>query len=109
MADGKWIQGLRPDMPLEQAAREVLTARLEVVRTYLPRALREADKDPEYVHQLRVGTRRGDAALRTFRACLPGRTYRAARARLRGIRRAAGAARDWDVFLVGMADRLAEA
>src|SRR3954452_5666961 len=98
MADGKWIRGLRPDLPLAEAAREVLTARLEVVRNYLPKAMRQADEDTEFVHQLRVGTRRSDAALRLFRTCLPGRAYRGAKGRLRAIRRAAGAARDWDVF-----------
>src|SRR5262249_51817799 len=99
----------RPDTPLAQAAREVLAARLEVVRQHLPKALREADRDPEFVHQLRVGTRRSDAALRIFRVCLPGGAYRAARARLRAIRRAAGAARDWDVFLMALGERLAGA
>ena len=44
MADGKWIRGLRPDLPLAEAAREVLTARLEVVRNYLPKAMRQADE-----------------------------------------------------------------
>jgi CHAD domain-containing protein len=109
MADGKWIRGLRPDMPLTQAAREVLAARLEVVRYFLPLALSQAEKDPENVHQLRVSTRRSDAALRIFRACLSGRNYRAARARLRTLRRAAGAARDWDVFLMALAERRAVA
>lgn len=108
MADGKWIPGLRPEMPVTTAAREVLTARLEVVRRYLPRAIAAAERDPEFVHQLRVGTRRADAALRIFRECLPGRIYRAARQRLRTIRRAAGAARDWDVFVIALRERLEE-
>jgi CHAD domain-containing protein len=108
MADGKWIQGLRPDMHLKPAARHTLAVRLEVVRDCLPRAVHEADQDPENVHQLRVGTRRADAALRIFRDCLPGRVYRSARARLRGVRRAAGAARDWDVFLLDLRARSKE-
>jgi CHAD domain-containing protein len=58
------------------------------------------DEDPEHVHQLRVGTRRAAAALDIFSLCLPDRQYRAARKALRRIRRAAGAARDWDVFLM---------
>src|SRR5262249_28571229 len=91
-----------------EAARLVLAARLEVVAKYLPLAVHEASRDAEHVHQLRVGTRRGDAALRIFRDCLPGRTYRHARQRLRTIRRAAGAARDWDVFLQALHQRLRE-
>src|SRR5262245_42951131 len=109
MAEGKWLQGLRPDMHQAHAAREVLTARLEVVRHYLPRARTESEQDSEHVHQLRVATRRADAALRIFRSCLAGRTYRAARGRLRAIRRAAGAARDWDVFLLALKERQREA
>src|SRR5947209_3091703 len=87
MADGKWIPGLRADMPLLEAARRVLHVRLQVVRDYLPKAVAEAEGDPEMVHQLRVATRRGDAALRLFRDCLSGGAYREARRRLRSIDR----------------------
>jgi CHAD domain-containing protein len=103
MADGKWLNDLVADTPLPEAARLVLLVRLRVVGDHLPRALHEADGDPEYVHQLRVGTRRADAALRIFCSCLPHKVYKKARRRLRKIRRAAGAARDWDVFLTSLA------
>jgi CHAD domain-containing protein len=89
--------------PLADAARRVLSVRLAVVRDYLGLALREHSKDTEHVHQLRVGTRRAGAALSIFVACLPERVYRRARKQLRRIRRAAGAARDWDVFLLELA------
>jgi CHAD domain-containing protein len=105
MADGKWIEGLEAETPLFQAARHVLAVRLGVVGQRLPEALYEADRDPEHVHQFRVGTRRADAALRIFADCLPRRVYRAARRRLRRLRRAAGAARDWDVFLAELHER----
>ena len=105
MAQGKWISDLRPDTPLAEAARHVLFVRLQVVRDYLPRAALEADKDIEYVHQLRVGTRRADAALRIFADCLSKKSYRKARWRLKMVRRAAGAARDWDVFLSDLLER----
>jgi len=105
MAQGKWISDLNPDTPLAEAARHVLFVRLQVVRDYLPRAALEAGKDIEYVHQLRVGTRRADAALRIFADCLPKKCYRKARWRLRTLRRAAGAARDWDVFLADLLSR----
>jgi CHAD domain-containing protein len=105
MARGKWISDLRPDTPLAEAAQHVLFVRLQVVRDYLPRAALEADKDIEYVHQFRVGTRRADAALRIFANCLPKKCYRKARQRLKKLRRAAGAARDWDVFLADLLNR----
>jgi CHAD domain-containing protein len=98
MAGGKWIEDLKADTPLADAARHVLTVRLEVVRDHLPKALHEADKDPEHVHQLRVGTRRAGAALQIFESCLPSQEFKRAKKRLRALRRAAGAARDWDVF-----------
>ena len=63
MAEGKWISDLMATTPLADAARLTLGVRLEVVRDYLQQALHQADKDPEYVHQLRVGTRRAVAAL----------------------------------------------
>jgi CHAD domain-containing protein len=98
MANGKWIKGLKAKTSLADAARRVLEVRLEVVRARLPRAVSEADKDPEHVHQLRVGTRRAAAALRIFKSCLRRGCYRRARKALKKLREAAGAARDWDVF-----------
>jgi CHAD domain-containing protein len=95
-------------MAAADAARHVLTIRLEVVRDHLPDALNKADEDVEYVHQLRVGTRRAAAALRIFKACLPDKAYRAAKKALRRLRRAAGEARDWDVFSLGLQERLQE-
>jgi CHAD domain-containing protein len=99
MREGKWISDLTGTTPLDNAARHVLSVRLDVVRHYLPLALREADKDPEHVHQLRVATRRARAALDIFAPCLTAKSLKAAKQHLRTIRRTAGAARDWDVFL----------
>jgi CHAD domain-containing protein len=104
LAAGKWISDLKATTPLTDAARHVLTVRLEVVRRYLPLALREADKDPEHVHQLRVGTRRARAALDIFASCLPKKVFKGARKHLRDIRRVAGEARDWDVFLADLTE-----
>jgi CHAD domain-containing protein len=102
--DGKWIAGLSASTPLVDAARRVLTVRLEVVRDYLGLALREAEKDPEYVHQLRVGTRRAGAAVEIFSPYLPKKIYKTARKYLKRLRRAAGEARDWDVFLMNLTE-----
>src|SRR5438270_82190 len=109
MAASKWIKDLAPDMPVEDAARRVLTARLEMVHEYLPLALHEPDKDPEHVHQLRVGTRRSRAALDIFACCLPRKVLKTAQKGLKRLRRAAGEARDWDVFLAALGEREAAA
>lgn len=108
MADGKWIPELTADTPLSEAARHALHVRLDVVQRHLPLAVEEADRDPEHVHQLRVATRRAGAALRIFASCLAGKALKAARKRLRRIRRAAGEARDWDVFRFDLLDRVKE-
>jgi CHAD domain-containing protein len=105
MADGKWITGLRPNMPVLEAAALVLATRLPIVPEQLARVRQLAHKDIEPVHQLRVATRRADAAVRLFRSCLPHRLYRKIRRRLRRMRQAAGAARDWDVFLLELRQR----
>jgi CHAD domain-containing protein len=102
MAEGKWISNLGPGMPLGEAARIALEVRLGVVVEYLPLAQTRADEDAEYVHQLRVGTRRAVAALDIFAPCLPEKIYTRTRRRLRRLRRAAGDARDWDVFLISL-------
>lgn len=98
MLETKWIPDLSPELPVAAAARHVLGLRLRVVGHYLPLAIHQAKRDREYVHQLRVGTRRAVAALNLFQACLPSQTFSTARKRLRQIRNFAGAARDWDVF-----------
>jgi CHAD domain-containing protein len=109
MAEGKWISGLSAADTLAAAARRVLEIRLKAVCDWLPKAVFEADKDPEHVHQLRVSTRRAGAALRIFRSCLADKDFRKVRKRLRTIRRAAGEARDWDVFLSVLVERQAQA
>ena len=77
--------------------------RFQTVRDYLDLALRASEQDTEYVHQLRVGTRRAGAALEIFSLCLPKKSYQSARKYLRTMRRAAGQARDCDVFLEALA------
>jgi CHAD domain-containing protein len=105
MADGKWIEGLTPQMPVLEAARITLEVRLGVIEHHLIAALEPTPKDPEPVHQLRVGTRRAVAALDIFASCLKPKQHRKTRKRLAHLRRAAGSARDWDVFQIELADR----
>jgi CHAD domain-containing protein len=105
MADGKWIEGLGPKTHTDEAARRVLEVRSQVVRGCLPLAVHDADRDIEHVHHLRVSTRRAGAALKIFERWLPGKTFRKAWKQFRAIRRAAGAARDWDVFVADLLQR----
>lgn len=108
MSKGKWFNDLSPDTCTEDAARHVLAIRLEVVRDCLALSLSQPEQDPEYVHQLRVGTRRVGAGLKIFADCFPKKTLRSAQRRIRDLRRAAGVARDWDVFLIELQQQSAE-
>lgn len=105
---GKWVEGLHPDTPCVVAARRVLKRRLRSVEALLPLASDHAHEDPEYVHQLRVATRRSAAALRLFESYCPPRELRRLRRGLRRIRRAAAAARLCDVQKTAVEDLRAQ-
>lgn len=105
MAEGKWIDGLRESTTVADAARAVLGVRLNAVQHYLPKAASEAEKDIEFVHQLRVSSRRAGAALRIFRDLIPKKIRKQLRRALKKVRRSAGGARDWDVFLTEISHR----
>src|SRR6188768_1175139 len=102
-ASTKWIEGIGPDTPVEEAARRSLEPRLSAVSHLLPMAAHLASHDVEHVHRLRVATRRATAALKLYSDCVPRKQFRWLKRRLRKIRRAAGDARDLDV----LSDRLA--
>ncbi|MFI4986636.1 MAG: CHAD domain-containing protein [Alphaproteobacteria bacterium] len=65
-------------------------------------------KDPEGVHQLRVGLRRLRAALSVFGEALPERERKALAGQLRWLQREMGPAREWDVFIDGTLKALAK-
>ena len=105
MAEGKWIPDLTGTTPVEEAAREALQRRLETIEKALAPSLDASSSDPEPVHQLRVGARRATVALDLFADCLPRSVYRKTRRSLRDLRRSAGEARDWDVFLLTLGQK----
>lgn len=69
---------------------------------YLPLAAERPDEDIEHVHQLRVSSRRAAAAVRLYRPLLPPASARWMTVQLKRIRRAADAARDFDVMGEGL-------
>ncbi|MCL6502711.1 MAG: CHAD domain-containing protein [Pirellulales bacterium] len=95
----KWMVDAREDEPVGRVVRRALRARLQVVERFLPRAAFQAEQDVEYVHQLRVATRRAMAVISLCQDALPRKRARWFRRKLRRMRRAAGAARNWDVML----------
>jgi CHAD domain-containing protein len=105
MSEGKWFSDVAANTPLADAARYVLRSRLEVVEKYLELLAKAETEDPEDIHQLRVSSRRAAAALDMFASCLPSKVHSKAKKKLKRLRRAAGAARDWDVFLDSIRSR----
>jgi CHAD domain-containing protein len=95
---------VRPETSLAGARRAALREGLEHMLANFPGAA--ADRDPEYLHQLRVGMRRLRAALRVFEETLRMVDVRALRRMLRELGRAAGPARDWDVHARRLPSRL---
>ena len=100
----KWIPGVSPDDRTNDVAGRTLRFRLAAVQHYLPLAAEKPDEDIEYVHELRVATRRTMAALRLYADMLPRRRADRMETRLKQIRRAAGDARDYDVLAQRLTD-----
>lgn len=101
----KWIEGIGPDGSAARAARVTLQRRLRAVRQLLQSAARRSEETPEYVHQLRVSTRRAMAAMQGYAELLPKRKAAKMEKRLRQIRKHAGDAREYDVLLQRLLER----
>lgn len=95
----KWLADTSPDIPVSDAVRGAVTIRLEDLWHYLPLAAERPEEDIEHVHQLRVAARRASAALQIFQPLLPKRSAKWVCQELKRVRRAAGDARDFDVFI----------
>lgn len=95
---GKWISGTSAEAPADKMVRRALQTKLTLTLKALPLAAEYAEHDPEYVHALRVSTRRAAAAVETFRDFLPKKRMKRWLKRLKNMRRAAGDARDADVL-----------
>jgi CHAD domain-containing protein len=93
------IQDVSADDRTGDVARRTLENRLRAVLYYLPLAAEKADETPEYVHQLRVSTRRAGAALRVYEQLMPRRRLRWIKKQLQRIRHSANNARDLDVLI----------
>jgi len=90
----------KPDIAAGTSAGEAFVANVRAALELIDaNAAGAADgREPEYLHQLRVGLRRLRSTLRAFRSLLRRRKSAEFDEALRDILRALGAARDWDVF-----------
>ncbi len=98
LSTSKWIEGISPDQPLHMAAHRILEVRLKPIEHWLPLAAKRSDEQIEYVHQLRVSSRRAMAAVCVFSNMIPKKVGRALRGELRQLRLAADGARNLDVL-----------
>lgn len=95
--------------PLALAGRRVVGQQVLKMRANVRGTLE--DLDPEYLHDLRVATRRLRSALRLFAGVLGSRRCDSLRAELKWVGGLLGAVRDLDVFVLnlqGVAQRLGE-
>lgn len=95
---GKWIEGTHPEQHTADVVRRAVAERFDVLQHYSPLAAKKPAEEIEYVHQLRIATRRAKAALQIFADFVPRRRRRAVQKQLRRLRQAAGDARDLDVL-----------
>lgn len=101
----KWAKRCQATTPVTMIAKDSIDDRLEAVLQFAPLAAKQASKDVEHVHQLRVCVRRASAALKLYAPVLSKKRKRKVKKQLRALRRAAGPARDLDV----LAERISEA
>jgi CHAD domain-containing protein len=97
----QWIEGVNANDSVCAVAQHSLRVGLAAVRHYLSLAAKKSLEDIEYVHQLRVYTRRSMAMLKLYAGLLPKKEAQNLRKTLRRIRNAAGVARDLDVLAHG--------
>ncbi|MFV2067634.1 MAG: CHAD domain-containing protein [Pirellulales bacterium] len=91
---------------MSRAGRKLLARRIKRVGKYLRLAATRPEEDVEYVHQLRVATRRAMAALDGFEPLLPPPHHlHPIRSVLKRLRKAAGTARDLDVLIARIRHR----
>jgi CHAD domain-containing protein len=96
-----------PDEPLAEAVRKIFAR--QAFKMAANAAGTRGDLDPEFLHDLRVATRRARAALRLCRGLIPARPARTLQRDLSWIGRLLGEVRDLDVFLARLSAHLPRA
>jgi CHAD domain-containing protein len=97
MARAREVEKLDCDQPFALAAARVIDVRADEVLEHAGRALDLGDI--EGVHDMRVATRRLQAAMEVFRPCFPRKRHRAALKQVKGLADALGERRDPDVSI----------
>ncbi len=98
MAKALAVKGIAPEKSLEECARRIITTRLHEMMSFKKGAIN--GRDIEYVHDMRVASRRLRAAMRNFADCFaPKKKFRRHLKRVDRITSTLGGVRDLDVLI----------
>lgn len=97
MGKARKIPGLNPNAPVKDSAAKILRSRFEEMTSHEEGTVEGTDI--EALHDMRVASRRVQAALKIFRSLFPKKKYKAEYAEIRGLIRSLGEVRDYDVFI----------
>lgn len=98
MAAGQKIKKVSPDEPLESCARQIIVDYFCKMMSYKEGA--EEGADIEFVHEMRVTSRRLRTAMDNFADCFPEEAFKKHHKKIKTITRIMGAVRDLDVLIV---------
>ena len=99
------IKGISPDETLEVCARQIIASYFHEMMSYKEGA--KVGTDIEFVHDMRVTSRRLRAAMDNFADCFPKRSpFRKHYKKIRAITQTMGAVRDLDVLIVRFENEL---
>ena len=97
MAKARKIAYLNPDQPLNICLQKILRTRFnEMISTEEGTLLGD---NIEYLHDMRVSSRRVQAMLKIFREAFPPKKYNDEYSQIRLLIRSLGVVRDYDVFI----------
>ena len=98
MAKALTVKNIAPEKSLEECARRIITTRLHEMMSFKEGAI--DGRDIEYVHDMRVASRRLRAAMRNFADCFtPKKKFRRHFKRVERITSTLGDVRDLDVLI----------
>lgn len=104
MATGSEIKDIVPDEALEVCARQIIVSYFHEMLSYKEGA--KEGTDIEFVHDMRVTSRRLRAAMDNFADCFPKVPFKKHYKKVKAITRTMGAVRDLDVLIVRFENEL---
>ena len=104
MATEPEIKGIAPDKTLEACARQIIVNYFHKMMSYKEGA--KEGIDIEFVHDMRVTSRRLRAAMDNFADCFPKKFFKKHYKKIKAITQTMGAVRDLDVLIVRFQNEL---